>query len=107
MNLLLSGEIMTKIIQIGTMALRAPDGSFLPSQPIYREVTVPDEEENTDKPDVGEFDDFDLYMISEMFYKKYKAFKKAQEAQKKEAERRKNENQTDEHLPVLRAGDQT
>ncbi len=105
MNLLLSGEIMTKIIQIGTMALRAPDGSFLPSQPIYREVTVPDEEEVTDKPPYGEFDDFDLNMLAEVFYRKYKAFKKAKEAQER-AERRKNEDQTDKPLPVLRACDQ-
>lgn len=92
---------MTGMIQIGTMALRAPDGSFLPSQPIYKEVTVPDEEEKTDRPAVGEFDDFDLNMIAEIFFRKYKAFKKA-----KEAERRKNENQTDKHLPLLRTGDQ-
>lgn len=29
-------------IEVGRMALRAPDGSFLPSQPIYRDV--PDED---------------------------------------------------------------
>ncbi len=29
-------------IEVGRMALRAPDGTFLPSQPIYRDV--PDEE---------------------------------------------------------------
>ena len=28
-------------IEVGRMALRAPDGTFLPSQPIYRDV--PDE----------------------------------------------------------------
>ncbi|MBR2024593.1 MAG: hypothetical protein IKA02_02150 [Clostridia bacterium] len=38
-------------IEVGRMALRAPDGTFLPSQPIYRDVadetvtvTVDDEE---------------------------------------------------------------
>lgn len=29
-------------IEVGRMALRAPDGTFLPSQPIYRDV--PDED---------------------------------------------------------------
>lgn len=87
---------MTKMIQIGTMALRAPDGSFLPSRPIYRKA-----KRKTEKhPDVNTID---LDDVAEIFYEKYKAFKKAQ---KKEAERRKNEDQTDEHLPVLRACDQ-
>ena len=29
---------MSEFIQVGTMALRAPGGEFLPSAPIYREA---------------------------------------------------------------------
>ena len=32
------GENMEGYIQIGTAALRAPNGEFLPSQPIFREI---------------------------------------------------------------------
>lgn len=33
---------MGKFVQIGTAALRSPDGEFLPAEPIYREI--PDDE---------------------------------------------------------------
>lgn len=32
------GEEMGKFVQIGTAAVRSPEGEFLPAEPIYREL---------------------------------------------------------------------
>lgn len=61
------------LVQIGTMALRSPNGEFLPSVPIYRETAQEDPE--------SEYIPVDE--LAEIFANKFQAFKAAESRQKK------------------------
>jgi len=63
---------MKKYVQIGTAALRSPEGEFLPAEPIYRE-----EEQRAPKAAGQSYIDADV--LSEIFASKYKRYKEEKE----------------------------
>ena len=64
------------LVKVGTMALRSPEGEFLPEEPIYREI----EEQKKS----GEY--IPLGELAEIFADKFKAHKAAQRKVHKEGE---------------------
>ena len=64
------------LVKIGTMALRSPEGEFLPEEPIYREIEEPKKS--------GEY--IPLGELAEIFADKFKAHKAAQRKVHKEGE---------------------
>lgn len=64
------------LVKIGTMALRSPEGDFLPEEPIYREIEEPKKS--------GEY--IPLGELAEIFADKFKAHKAARKKVHKEGE---------------------
>ena len=64
------------LVKVGVMALRSPEGEFLPEEPVYREI----EEEKKS----GEY--IPLGELAEIFADKFKAHKAAQRKVHKEGE---------------------
>lgn len=59
---------MGKYVQIGTAALRSPEGEFLPAEPIFRE-------EGQRSPKAAEQSYIDGDVLADIFASKYKKFK--------------------------------
>lgn len=57
------------MVQVGVMALRSPDGQFLPSTPIYKEVPQVNERGNTPTGEKA------LVDVSKLFADKFKQYK--------------------------------
>ena len=64
------------LVRVGTMALRSPEGEFLPEEPIYREI---EEQEKS-----GEY--IPLAELAEIFADKFKTHKAARRKVHKEGE---------------------
>jgi hypothetical protein len=64
------------LVKVGTMALRSPEGEFLPEEPIYREIEEP--KQSDDYIPIGE--------LAEIFADKFKAYKAARRKVHKEGE---------------------
>lgn len=62
------------LVQVGVMALRSPNGEFLPSEPIYRDIS----EEQENKSEYIPMDE-----LAEIFADKFKAHKAAKSSHKK------------------------
>ncbi len=65
------------LVMVGTIALRSPDGNFLPAKPIYREIEEPKE--------TSEYLPFDE--LAEIFADKFKTYKAAQRKIHKEKQK--------------------
>ena len=63
---------MERFVQIGTAALRSPEGDFLPAEPIYRS-----EERRSPKAAGQSYIDADV--LSEIFASKYRRYKEEKE----------------------------
>lgn len=63
------------MIQIGVTALRSPDGTFLPSVPLF--IKVEDVKNVSNKPKKSPHKELTQDELNDMFIKKFRAYQKA------------------------------
>lgn len=63
------GGGIVSLIRVGVMALRKPDGEFLPSTPIYREIS-----EDINKSGLSKADEYACKDISLLLAEKFKSY---------------------------------